>query len=101
MRESEAPRGGREGGRDGGRERGREGGRLLLLLLLPFERAEGGEKREEKKEKKLLGALFTGRTLGLEETRGSRASHQLPHMSFTRSFKQYRAPPDCIRAARQ
>lgn len=91
-RVSERARHWRGGGQEGGKEGTRAGGGCCCRL----KEQKGGEKKE-KKEKKLLGALFTGRTLGLEETRGSRASHQFPHMSFTHSFKQYRAPPDCIR----
>lgn len=94
-RVSERGTGGVRGWREGRRERGREEAAAAV-----WKSRKGGKKREKKK-KKLLGALFTGRTLGLEETRGSRASHQLPHMSFTHSFKQYSAPPDCIREARQ
>lgn len=92
--------GGRAGGKEGGNEGGRDGGRRLAAAAAVW-KSRRGENNGGKKEKKLLGALFTGRTLGLEETRGSRASHQLPHMSFTRSFEQYSAPPDCIREARQ
>lgn len=52
------------------RERGREGvneGGRGRLLPLPFERAG-----------KVARCSFTGRLWGLEETQGSRASHQLP-----------------------
>lgn len=85
-----------EGRREGRRERGREEAAAAAAVW----KSRRG-KRGEKKRKSCSVLFFTGRTLGLEETRGSRASHQLPHMSFTHSFKQYRAPPDCIREARQ
>lgn len=59
--------------REGGRKAVNEGERGRLLL---FERAE-----------KLLGAL-TGRLWVWRRHGGVCASHQLPHMSFTHSFKQ-------------
>lgn len=89
---------GRESERERGREGVNEGGRGRLLL--PFERAE-----------KVARCSFTGRLWGLEETQGSRASHQLPicHSltalsniapsrlyQWSKTMKWQTSPPACL-----